>query len=230
MVSRNDGFFYVVRDLLIALSRPRRLRRLADPAGIQAPLADALRGGLAGAGLCYGYDVVRCNDAAGQPMRRERSINEAEAKIVRRIFHDFAAGKSPRAIALKLNRVGGARTFGNSWGDTTIRGHASIAGGLPVSPRHWPLIKRAIRLSLPLPPNRRLVLTPGERRGGVHSALRGELMAILDIAGGGSTRGTAAPGVITNEVASPRPSDNPKRSRPSKVARALDRQGGLYHD
>jgi hypothetical protein len=49
-----------------------------------------------------------------------------------------------------------------------------------------------------------VVLTPGERRGEVHATLRGELMAILDIADGGSRRGTAAPGVITNAVASPR--------------------------
>ncbi len=49
-----------------------------------------------------------------------------------------------------------------------------------------------------------VVLTPGERRGEVNATLRGELLAILDIASGGSTPRTAAPGVITNAVASPR--------------------------
>jgi site-specific DNA recombinase len=49
-----------------------------------------------------------------------------------------------------------------------------------------------------------VVLRPGERRGEVQATLRGELLAILDIGGRGSTRRTAAPGVITNAAASPR--------------------------
>ena len=36
----------------------------------------------------------------------ERRINQAEAQIVRRIFREFATGKSPRAIAVGLNREG----------------------------------------------------------------------------------------------------------------------------
>ena len=35
-----------------------------------------------GGGLCYGYDVVRETDAAGNPVRGKRTINEAEAKVV----------------------------------------------------------------------------------------------------------------------------------------------------
>ena len=49
-----------------------------------------------------------------------------------------------------------------------------------------------------------VVLTPGERRGEVNATLRGELLAILEIASGGNTPRTAVPGVITNAVASPR--------------------------
>src|SRR6516164_2985615 len=55
--------------------------------------------GKAGGGLCYGYDVVKRTDSEGEPVRGERNINEAEAAIVRRIFREFAVGKSPRAIA-----------------------------------------------------------------------------------------------------------------------------------
>jgi hypothetical protein len=33
------------------------------------------------------------------PLRGERAINEAEALIVRRIYREFAAGRSPRTIA-----------------------------------------------------------------------------------------------------------------------------------
>jgi hypothetical protein len=39
--------------------------------------------------------VVKRNDAAGEPVRGERRINAAEAEIVRRIFREFAAGRSP---------------------------------------------------------------------------------------------------------------------------------------
>jgi DNA invertase Pin-like site-specific DNA recombinase len=56
-----------------------------------------------GGGLGYGYDVVREYDSRGEPIRGGRKINENEADIVARIFREFAAGKSPRAIAKALN-------------------------------------------------------------------------------------------------------------------------------
>src|SRR6266481_5118606 len=86
--------------------------------------------GKAGGGLCYGYDVVKRTDSEGEPVRGERKINEAEAAIVRRIFREFAAGRSPRAIATDLNRDGIPGPFGHTWGDTTIRGHASRGNGV----------------------------------------------------------------------------------------------------
>jgi site-specific DNA recombinase len=86
--------------------------------------------GKAGGGLCYGYEVVKRTDSEGEPVRGERKINEAEAAIVRRIFREFAAGKSPRAIATDLNRDGIPGPFGRSWGDTTIRGHACRRNGI----------------------------------------------------------------------------------------------------
>jgi DNA invertase Pin-like site-specific DNA recombinase len=59
-------------------------------------LGRALRGP---GGKAYGYDVVTDdNGAAG-----DRRINPAEAAIVRRIFHEFADGHGPRAIAKRLN-------------------------------------------------------------------------------------------------------------------------------
>ncbi|MGH6893902.1 MAG: recombinase family protein, partial [Dongiaceae bacterium] len=73
---------------------------------------------------------MKRNDAAGEPIRGERRVNEDEAQIVRRIFREFAAGKSPRAIAVDLNREGLPGPFGRAWGDTTIRGHASRGNGI----------------------------------------------------------------------------------------------------
>ncbi len=58
--------------------------------------------GRSGGGLCYGHDVVTTFDAAGEPVRGERIINESEANVVRRVFRDFASGVSPRTSARRL--------------------------------------------------------------------------------------------------------------------------------
>ena len=86
--------------------------------------------GKAGGGLCYGYDVVKRTDSEGEPVRGERKINEAEAIVVRRIFWEFAVGKSPRAVATDLTRDGIPGPFGRTWADTTIRGHACRGNGV----------------------------------------------------------------------------------------------------
>jgi site-specific DNA recombinase len=104
------------------------LKDLADKT--RRGLRGRVEAGKAGGGLCYGYDVVKRTDAAGEPIRGERRINDAEAGIVRRIFREFAAGKSPRAIALDLNREHIPGPFGEAWGDTTIRGHACRGTGI----------------------------------------------------------------------------------------------------
>ena len=69
-------------------------------------LRGRVENGKAGGGLCYGYDVVKRLDASGEPVRGERTINRPQAEVVRRVFHDFAAGLSPRAIARRLNDEG----------------------------------------------------------------------------------------------------------------------------
>jgi len=86
--------------------------------------------GKAGGGLCYGYDVVKHTNSEGEPIRGDRKINEAEAVIVRRVFREFASGRSPRFIATDLNKDGIPGPFGHGWGDTTIRGHAFRGTGI----------------------------------------------------------------------------------------------------
>ena len=86
--------------------------------------------GRSGGGLCYGYDVVTTFDAAGEPVRGERTINEAEASVVRRVFRDFASGVSPRTIARRLNAEGIACPSGKLWTDSTIRGQVKRGTGL----------------------------------------------------------------------------------------------------
>jgi site-specific DNA recombinase len=85
-------------------------------------LGRALQGKIPG-GKAYGYDVVA--DETG-----DRTINEAEAAIVRRIFREFADGRSPRAIAKRLNEEHVPGAGGRLWGDTTIRGQAERATGI----------------------------------------------------------------------------------------------------
>ncbi|MIL09527.1 recombinase family protein, partial [Salmonella enterica subsp. enterica] len=86
--------------------------------------------GKAGGGLCYGYKVVKKVDARGEPIRGDREIVANEAEVVRRIFGEFAAGKSPRAIAVDLNRDGVPGPLGQAWGDTSIRGHKTRGTGI----------------------------------------------------------------------------------------------------
>ena len=86
--------------------------------------------GKSGGGLCYGYDVVKHTDAEGEPIRGERTVNEAQAEIVRRVFRAFAAGISPRAIARRLNEEGIPGPDGALWTDSTLRGHAARGTGL----------------------------------------------------------------------------------------------------
>jgi site-specific DNA recombinase len=86
--------------------------------------------GKAGGGLCYGYNVLKKIDASGEPIRGDREIIVEEARIVRRIFRAFAAGKSPKAIAVELNKDGIRGPLGRAWGDTSIRGHVSRGTGI----------------------------------------------------------------------------------------------------
>jgi len=86
--------------------------------------------GKSGGGLCYGYDVVKHTNAQGEPIRGERTINEGQAEIVRRIFRAFGAGNSPRAIARRLNDEGIPGPDGALWTDSTLRGHAARGTGL----------------------------------------------------------------------------------------------------
>jgi site-specific DNA recombinase len=79
--------------------------------------------GLSGGGLCYGYDLLPGETGV-------RRINESEAKVIRAIFHDHAAGQSPRAIARKLNKKGIPGPSGRPWRDTAIRGHFTRGTGI----------------------------------------------------------------------------------------------------
>jgi hypothetical protein len=68
-------------------------------------------------------------DASGEPVRGERTINPAQAEVIRRVFRDFATGISPRTIARRLNDEGVPGSDGKLWTDSTLRGHAKRGTG-----------------------------------------------------------------------------------------------------
>ena len=86
--------------------------------------------GKSGGGNSYGYDVVKKLDANGEPVRGDRTINEAQAEVVRRIFRDYAAGKSAKTIAFALNRDGIPAPSGGDWGFSTINGNPKRGNGV----------------------------------------------------------------------------------------------------
>jgi site-specific DNA recombinase len=93
-------------------------------------LEGRIRQGKSGGGLCFGYDVVRKVDTSGEALHGERHINEVEAAIVRRIFQEFAKGRSPRAIAQSLNKEDVLGPAGGSWGPSTIYGNWQRGTGI----------------------------------------------------------------------------------------------------
>ena len=86
-------------------------------------LGRVLKGRIAG-GLAYGYRIVEGAEGG------LRTIDADEADVVRRIYQEFAEGKSPEAIARDLNRENVPGPGGRPWSNTTIRGQGSRRTGL----------------------------------------------------------------------------------------------------
>lgn len=84
----------------------------------------ALAGNSAG-GLPYGYRVT----TVGQ-----RAIDEEQAAVVRRVYAEYLAGSSARAIAAGLNADGIRAARGNTWCMTAIYGDSKRGIGMLVNP------------------------------------------------------------------------------------------------
>ena len=104
------------------------LKDLADKTrrGLRGRVEDGKSGG----GNSYGYDVVKRFAQNGEPIRGDRTINETEAEVVRRIFRDYAAGKSAKRIATELNAAGVSAPGGGDWGFSTINGNVKRRNGI----------------------------------------------------------------------------------------------------
>ncbi|WP_109111491.1 recombinase family protein [Azospirillum sp. TSO35-2] len=86
--------------------------------------------GIVPTGLSYGYDLVREFDRDGNPVRGRRRVNPEQAAIIRRIYREFAAGISPRAIADGLNRDHIPSPAGGHWNASTINGNPARKNGI----------------------------------------------------------------------------------------------------
>ena len=104
------------------------LKDLADK--VRRGLRGRVEGGKSGGGNCYGYDVVKKFAADGEPVRGDRAINKFEACVVRRIFSNYASGKSPKRIAFELNKEGIKAPGGGDWGFSTINGNRRRGTGI----------------------------------------------------------------------------------------------------
>ena len=104
------------------------LKDLADKT--RRGLRGRVEAGKSGGGLCYGYEVIRQTDSAGEPECGGRRIVPEAADVVRRIFREFVSGHSPRRIAFALNKDDVPGPDGSAWGDTTIRGHVNRGTGI----------------------------------------------------------------------------------------------------
>ncbi|MCW5727208.1 recombinase family protein [Parvibaculum sp.] len=94
---------------------------------IRRGMAGRVGDGLFAGGLTYGYRPV-----PGEKGRR--TIVDAEAAIVRRVFAEFAGGRSPRDIAARLNAEGVAPPRGSRWNASTINGSAARGNGILRNP------------------------------------------------------------------------------------------------
>ncbi|PSJ55821.1 recombinase family protein [Mesorhizobium soli] len=94
---------------------------------VRRGMAGVVRDGRNAGGKAYGYAPV-----PGKP--GELVIVEEEAEVVRRIFADYAAGKSPREIAGDLNAENVAPPRGAFWQASTINGNRKRANGMLQNP------------------------------------------------------------------------------------------------
>lgn len=82
-----------------------------------------VRAGRSGGGRCYGYALVPGDIGA-------RTIVEAEAEVIRRIYEQYAVGVSPRALAFALNAEGVPGPSGRQWTQSTINGDRRVGDGV----------------------------------------------------------------------------------------------------
>jgi site-specific DNA recombinase len=123
-----DEIKFAVAGLLGAIF----LKHLIDKT-LRGMEAAVLAGRFAG-GRAYGYKRVTKLDAKGELIRGLIEIDPETAPIVRRIFNEFAAGRSAIQIAKALNEEGVPGPRGGQWNASTIRGDPKKLVGILNNP------------------------------------------------------------------------------------------------
>ena len=114
----------VVNTVLIGLrGLVGQLYRDDNAQKIRRGQAGRVRSGLVGSGLTYGYAAVPSE------MGR-RVVVETDAETVRRIFEEYASGRTPRDIAHGLNKDRIPPPRGRVWNASTINGNAQRGSGI----------------------------------------------------------------------------------------------------
>ena len=109
------------------------LRHLAEKT--HRGLEGRVKAGKSAGGLSYGYRLDRQLLPDGSWTRGDRVIDPAEAAVVKRIFVEYARGRSARAIAIRLNSDGipapraGGKGKG-TWSFSTISGNWKRGTGI----------------------------------------------------------------------------------------------------
>ena len=97
---------------------------------IRRGMSGLIEDGLSAGGLPYGYEVDRKFDEKGEPIRGYRKIIPEQANVINRIYKDYAAGISPRAIALNLNQEKIPGPTNKGWSQSTINGNRKRGLGI----------------------------------------------------------------------------------------------------
>jgi DNA invertase Pin-like site-specific DNA recombinase len=93
-------------------------------------LRGRIEAGKSGGGISYGYDVVKAFASDGTPIKGDRTIDWDKAKIIKRIFKEYSVGRSPKAIAISLNKEGIVGPSGKEWGPSSINGNRERGTGI----------------------------------------------------------------------------------------------------
>lgn len=94
---------------------------------VRRGMQGVVRDGRSAGGRAYGYRPV-----PGRP--GELEVVEEEAEVVRRIFADYLARRTPREIAGALNAEGIPPPRGTRWNASTINGNAERGYGILLNP------------------------------------------------------------------------------------------------
>ncbi|WP_442970486.1 recombinase family protein [Roseovarius sp. D22-M7] len=121
IISANEGVQNEIQIGVRGLMGTLFLKDLREK--IHRGMVGNIREGLSGGGKAYGYTPI-----PGRP--GELQVEPNEADVIRRIFHEYAGGASPRQIAHDLKAEGILPPRGTKWNASTLNGSADRGYGI----------------------------------------------------------------------------------------------------